>query len=40
MTTPVSLAMGLQNPVEAALRTDVERTIRQYGLDLPWWRRR
>ena len=32
--------MGMQNPVEAALRTDVEPAIRQYGHDLPWWQRR
>jgi hypothetical protein len=32
--------MGMQNPVEAGLRTDVEPAIRQYGHDLPWWQRR
>ena len=33
------LGMGMQNTVEAALRTDVKPAIRQNGQDLPWWQR-
>jgi hypothetical protein len=32
--------MGMQNPIKAALRTDVEPAIRKYRHDLPWWQRR
>ena len=32
--------MGMQNPVEAALRADIQPSIRQYGHDLPWRQRR
>ena len=34
------LAVGVQHPVEAALRADVEATIGQNRHDLPWWQRR
>jgi hypothetical protein len=32
--------MGMQNPVEAALRTDVQAPVGQNRHDLPWWQRR
>jgi hypothetical protein len=32
--------MGMQNPVEAALRADVDTTIGQNRHDLPGWQRR
>jgi hypothetical protein len=32
--------MGMENPVEAALRTDVQPTICQNGHDLTRWQRR
>ena len=39
-TAPVGLAMGMQNPIKAALRTDVEPAIRQHRHDLSRWQRR
>ena len=32
--------MGVQHPVEAALRTDIEAPVGQNGHDLPRWQRR
>ena len=32
--------MGMQNPVEAALRTDIQTPVRENRHDLPWWQRR
>ena len=29
--------MGMQNPVEASLRTDVQALVSQDWNDLPWW---
>jgi hypothetical protein len=32
--------MGMENPVEAALRADIKPSVGQSRHDLPWWQRR
>ena len=39
-TSAVGLAVGMEHPVEAALRTDIEAPVSQNGHDLPRWQRR
>ncbi len=39
-TAPVGLAMGTQDPIKAAIRTDVEPAMRKYRHNLSRWQRR